>query len=117
MVTGPETSNTRRSPLCGNLPERMDVMTPSASGSLESSEDFDRSTTTRRGVSSRKALCLAGPDRSSTTRVPVSVLAMRTSRISAATRFPETPATNASSASQTPVLFPKKPFPIMEFNA
>jgi hypothetical protein len=30
MVTGPVTSKTRRIPLCGSLPERMDVTTPSA---------------------------------------------------------------------------------------
>jgi hypothetical protein len=42
---------------------------------------------------------------------------MRTLRISAATSSPEAPATNASSASQTPNRFPKKSFPIMEFNA
>jgi hypothetical protein len=42
---------------------------------------------------------------------------MRTSRISAAKRFPETAATDASNVSQTPILFRKKPFPIMEFNA
>jgi hypothetical protein len=39
------------------------------------------------------------------------------SRISAATRFPETAATDASHVSQTPIRFVKNPFPIMEFNA
>ena len=117
MVTGPATSKTSRNPLCGNLPERIAVTTPSAAGSFALSDDFDTSSTTRPGSSNRNALCLTGADRSRTTRVPDSVAATRISRISAATRFPETPATNASSASQTPVRFPKKPFPIMEFNA
>ena len=47
MVTGPDTSNTRRSPLCGNSPERIDVMTPSDSGSFDSSEDAKQPETVR----------------------------------------------------------------------
>ena len=92
-------------------------MTPSTAGIAALSDARDTSMTTRAGSPNRNALCLTGPERSSTTRVPVSMDAKRISRISAATTFPETPATNASSASQTPFLFRKKPFPIMEFNA
>ncbi len=122
MVTGPLTSNTRRNPLFGNLPERIAVIDAFAPRAVSTSgDDFATSRTTRPGSSNRKALCLAGADRSSTTRVPVSVAAMRTSRISAATSLPETPATDASSVSRArmdaPVSIPKKPFPIMEFNA
>ena len=40
MVTGPATSNTRRSPLCGSLPERTEVTAPSAAGSFDLSEDL-----------------------------------------------------------------------------
>ncbi len=111
MLTGPLISNTSRSPSLGSLPARRSVMLPAASGSRAFSEDLATSSTTRLGLSSWKALCLTAADNSSTTRVPLSEGAMRMSRISAAMRGEEAPATDASSVNQTAIRFPRKPSP------
>ena len=52
------TSNTRRSPLFGSLPERIAVMTPSIPGNFDFSEDFETSSTTRPRILQLERLCV-----------------------------------------------------------
>jgi hypothetical protein len=117
IVTGPFTSNTRRSPLFGSRPERTAVTTPSPPGSFPDSDERATSMTTRDGASNKNALWATGAERSSTTRVPMSEGAMRTPRISAADNVPVTPAIMARSnharvARRTVVnVVPKNPSP------
>ena len=77
----------------------------------------DRSSTTRPGSSNRKALCLTGAERSSTTRVPVSVARCGRRGFQRRRGSRRLPQRMRAVSARLAIRFPKKPFSIMEFNA